>query len=79
MGRGGSNEQIDLKPAKIETRRDLVTYLETYVPANFFYEEALLRRLDDMSDAEKEYGSPLLQRNMEIVGKVVLSATHVKR
>ena len=56
-----------------------MTYLETYVPANFFYEEALLRRLDDMSDAEKEYGSPLLQRNMEIVGKVVLSATHVKR
>lgn len=32
-----------------------------------------------MTAAEKEYNSPLLQRNMEIIGEVILTATHVKR
>jgi len=31
-----------------------------------------------MTAAEKEYNSPLLQRNMDIIGKVILTATHVK-
>ena len=30
-----------------------------------------------MTAAEKEYNSPLLQRNMDIIGKVILTATHV--
>ena len=53
-----SSDNIDLKPAVIETRRQLVDYFESYVPANFFYEEALLDRLADMGTAEKEYASP---------------------
>ena len=32
-----------------------------------------------MSLAEREYKSPLLQRNMEIIGKVVFTSTHVKK
>ena len=73
------NENIDLKPAIIETRRDLVTYLEEYVPQNFFFTEKNLKELDQMTLAEREYNSPLLQRNMNIIGKVVITSTHVKR
>lgn len=32
-----------------------------------------------MTLAEREYNSPLLQRNMDIIGKVVFTATHVEK
>ena len=32
IGASDSSENIDLKPATIETRRDLLKYLEEYVP-----------------------------------------------
>lgn len=70
---------VNLKPAKIETRRDLVSFIEKYVPGNFFYEKDVLARFEGISQTEKEYSAPLLQRNMEIIGKVVLTTTHVKR
>ena len=50
----GSSETIDLKPAKIETRRDLVTYLESYVPANFFFEADVLNTVDEITPAQRE-------------------------
>ena len=64
----GRADKIDLQPAKIETRRDLVDYFEKYVPVNFFYDEDVFDKIDTMSNGEKEYYSPLLQRNMEIIG-----------
>lgn len=74
-----SSENIDLKPATIETRRDLLKYLEEYVPQNFFYSKDILDELTTMNLAEREYKSPLLQRNMDIIGKVVFTSTHVKK
>lgn len=63
----GATDRVELAPAKIETRRDLVTYLTEYVPSNFFYTKELLEQ-DELATVEKEFNSPLLQRNMEIIG-----------
>ena len=39
---GETGGDLDLKPIEIETRRDLVNYLENQVPANFFYSQEAL-------------------------------------
>ena len=74
-----SSTDLDLRPVEIETRRDLVDYMFKQVPENFFYSQKALS-LDDSEQAtiEKEYDAPLLQREIEIVGQILLRATHVK-
>lgn len=42
VGGEESGGDLDLKPLEIETRRDLVNYLEIQVPNNFFYSQASL-------------------------------------
>lgn len=42
VGGEESGGDLDLKPLEIETRRDLVNYLEIQVPGNFFYSQASL-------------------------------------
>lgn len=68
-----------MKPVNIATRRDLVDYMWLNLPQNFFYTKKAKDKLAKMSEAEKEYESPLLQRNLEIVGKILIQATHVKQ
>ena len=60
VGEDENTDTIDLSPTVIETRRDLVHYLEDYVPKNFFFNDQLLGLLPTMSDSEKEYNAPLL-------------------
>lgn len=39
VGEDENTDTIDLSPTVIETRRDLVHYLEDYVPKNFFFND----------------------------------------
>jgi len=55
-----------------------VNYLEKQVPDNFFFSEEALDSSVERSELEKEFDSPLLQREIDIIGKVMLRATHVK-
>ncbi len=66
--------RLNLLPAEIHTRSDLVNYLENYVPTNFFYTADELARDDNLIGQ-----SPLLQRNMEIVGEIILMSSHVNQ
>lgn len=52
---GASAGRLDLVPASINTRNDLVNYLNEYVPTNFFFEADVLAKIDDLTDAEKDY------------------------
>jgi len=65
---GAAAGRLDLVPASINTRNDLVNYLNEYVPTNFFFSADVLAKIDNLTDAEKDYQAPLLQRNMEIIG-----------
>jgi len=69
---------LDLRPTNIETRRELVNFAFKQIPGNFFFSEEALSSKSELGDAEKEYDSPLLQREIEIIGKVLLRSTHVK-
>ena len=57
---GDAGGDLDLRPIEIETRRDLVDYLQKQVPINFFYSQEALNADSDRSDIEKEFDSPLL-------------------
>ena len=74
-----SSSDLDLRPVEIETRRDLVNYINNQVPGNFFFTEKALDKGKDAQDSvEREYDAPLLQREIEIVGQILLRSTHVK-
>ena len=74
-----SSTDLSLRPVEIETRRDLVEYMIRQVPGNLFYSQKALSLNDSESATiEKEYDAPLLQREMEIVGQILVRATHVK-
>lgn len=72
-----SVEAIDaISEAKIRTRTDFYRYLTVDFARNMFWNEAYFDKRKDLSAEEKTIFGPLLQRELLVVGKIVIQVVH---